>query len=524
MIYNHIDMRLSVKTSFFICIISTLSLLAQNSVDYHTEASAHVASGTFAPHYMTANRYGTIANASGAYLRAGAFIEMDSTKRFSYAAGIDLMGIYETTSPVRRWENNAFTTLQVRPQIFRIQQLYADIKYRAVFLSIGMREKAHENPITDFRLSSGNFVLSGNTRPTPQVQAGFHRFVDIPLTQGWVQIKGDIAYGKFLGDNYLQTHYGYHSSFITTNVYYHYKSLYLRSNPSQPLVFTIGIEDGVQFGGDIETYRDGALVSSTQAPITLKSFWQAFLPSAGDENAPTGDQLFVYGNHVGAIDMALEYRFADKSQVRAYTQWIYEDGSGMAKHNGMDGLWGISYHTNRRSIVSDILVEYIGLDNQSGAIPWQPTDRPGTQVTTQTSGGDDYYNNFLFNGWQQSGFGLGTPMSPSIMYNTDGYMRYLNTRVRGGHFALQGYMSNDWQYRIMASYREAWGTPFIPAREDKYQGSLMIECTYTPVKLKGWSFCGTIAVDAGNLIGDNAGICISVSKSGTLFNFKKNNK
>ena len=506
--------------------ICSLAMTAQgqDGVVYSTELSAHASPRDFAPYYMTANRYGTVANGCGVYLRAGAFIEMDSTKRFSYAAGVELMGNYETTSPVRQWENGAFTTKQVRPQIFRIQQLYADIKYRSLFLSIGMREKAHENPITNFDLSSGNLILSGNTRPIPQVQIGFHRFVDIPLTKGWVQIKGDIAYGKFLGDDYLRNHYGYYTSFITTDVYYHYKSLYLRSNPNKPFVFTIGIEGGVQFGGINKAYHDGKHTSTQQSPLNFKSFLQAFLPSAGDGSAIKGDQLFTYGNHIGAIDMAAEYKFGNESKLRLYTQWIYEDGSGMGKQNGFDGLWGISYHTNRHSIISDVVIEYIGLDNQSGAIPWQPNDYEDTQVTTATSGGDDYYNNYFFNGWQQGGFGIGTPMSPSIMYNTDGYMRYLNTRVRGGHLALRGYMNDDWQYRIMASYREAWGTPFIPARQDRYQASMLIECTYAPHTLDGWQFCGAVAIDAGNLIGDNTGISLSAKKSGKLFSFKKKTK
>ena len=504
-------------------LIGTWAAYAQDKITYRAEAAAHAATGTFAPYYMTANKYGTVANGCGSSLRAGAFIKMDTTQRFSYATGVELMGIYETPSPTRRWENGNFTTLYNRPQIFRIQQLYADVKYRALFLSVGMREREDENIITNHRLSSGNLILSGNARPIPQVRVGFHRFVDIPFTNGWVQIKGDIAYGKFLGDDYLKSHYNYYSSFLTTNIYYHYKSLYFRSNPHQPFVFTLGLEDGVQFGGDMDTYRDGVLVSSAQSPITFKSFVQAFVPSAGDETAAPGDQLFVYGNHVGAINMAAEYTFDDKSQLRAYTQWIYEDGSGMRKANGFDGLWGIAYHTHRHSILSDIVVEYIGLDNQSGAIPWQPTDWPGTHITTATSGGDDYYNNFLFNGWQQGGFGLGTPMSPSIMYNTDGYMRYLNTRVRGYHAALQGYLHNEWQYRLMASFRQAWGTPFIPASHDLCQFASLIECTYTPAKLDGWQFCAAAAVDAGNLIGNNWGISISIVKSGTLLNFNKKN-
>ena len=100
----------------------------QEGVDYRAEVSAHGSSGIFAPYYLSANRYGVVANGSGAYARAGAFIRMDSTRRFSYAAGIDLIGRYETASPVRQYQNGQWTTNYVRPSYFTIQQLYADVK------------------------------------------------------------------------------------------------------------------------------------------------------------------------------------------------------------------------------------------------------------------------------------------------------------------------------------------------------------------------------------------------------------
>lgn len=501
--------------------IAAMTAHAQSAVEYRTELAAHAATGTFAPYYLTANRYGTIDNACGAYLRAGVFIPMDSTRRFSYAAGIDLLGNCETTSPVKRWETDHWVTNHERPSIFRIQQLYADIKYRSVFLSVGIKERDNDNPITDRRLSSGNLVSSGNTRPIPQIEAGFHRFVNIPLTNGWVQIKGNIAYGKFIDDNYLRSHYNYYTSFLTTNVCYHYKSVFFRSKPDMPFVFTIGIEDGVQFCGTKETYRKGNLEKTEKADISLKAFVQAFLPSAGDESAAQGDQLYVFGNHVGAINMAMQYTFRNRYRLKLYTQWLYEDGSGMGKFNGWDGLWGISFSTQKKSIVSDVVIEYLDLSNQSGAIPWEPNDRPGTLVTTRTSGGDDYYNNFYFNGWQHYGHGIGTPMSPSIMYNTDGYLRFLYTRLRGGHLALQGFMNDEWSYRLLGSVRTSWGTPFIPLRKTVHQASFLIECSYTPAKLQGWSFCGSVALDYGDMLGDNTGIFISIAKSGTLFKFKK---
>ena len=151
-------------------LIGTWAAYAQDKITYRAEAAAHAATGTFAPYYMTANKYGTVANGCGGSLRAGAFIKMDTTQRFSYAAGVELMGIYETPSPTRRWENGNFTTLYNRPQIFRIQQLYADVKYRAIFHSVGMREREDENIITNHRLSSGNLILSGIARPIPQVR------------------------------------------------------------------------------------------------------------------------------------------------------------------------------------------------------------------------------------------------------------------------------------------------------------------------------------------------------------------
>ncbi len=512
--------KLHIIATLILTLVAT-HIQAQSGVEYRTEVAAHASSGTFAPYYFSANRYGVVTGATGAYLRAGAFIEMDTTRRFSYAAGIDLIGSYETASPVQKFGEGGFTTQYKHPSMFRIQQLYGEIKYRTVFLSVGIKERDNDNPITDQRFSSGNVVLSGNSRPIPQIEVGFFKFVDIPLTNGWVQIKGNIAYGKFIDDNYLRDHYNYYTSFLTTNVFYHYKSLYLRTNPNKPFVFTLGIEDAAQFGGDRITYRNGVLQNEQKSKIDFLSFARIFIPGVGDNTASVGDQAYVYGNHLGAIDLALEYNLRDHSQLRLYTQWIYEDGSGMGKLNGWDGLWGIAYHTRRKSIVSDAVIEYLDFSNQSGPIHWATGDHPGTAVDCESTGADDYYNNYNYNGWQHYGHGIGTPMSPSIMYNTNGYLRYLYTRLRGGHIAIGGYFSDEWQYRIMSSYRTSWGTPFYPAAKNVHQGSLLIECSYNPISLQGWSFSGAVAVDAGSMIGDNTGISISVRKSGTLFKFKK---
>ena len=78
--------------------------------------------------------------------------------------------------------------------------------------------------------------------------------------------------------------------------------------------------------------------------------------------------------------------------------------------NGFDGLWGLEYrsdHSNK--LITGAVIEYIDFTNQSGPIHWTPNDRPGTPITSHSSGADDYYNNYIYNGYQSRGLSIGSP-------------------------------------------------------------------------------------------------------------------
>ena len=98
------------------------------------------------PFWMVNNRLGLSSlNRSNGYLRAAAFRDIDSTRRFSWGAGVDLVAPYNFTSK------------------FVIQQLYGEVKYRSLQLTVGSKERYMG--LVNQELSSGDMVFSLNARP-----------------------------------------------------------------------------------------------------------------------------------------------------------------------------------------------------------------------------------------------------------------------------------------------------------------------------------------------------------------------
>ena len=193
--------------------------------------------------------------------------------------------------------------------------------------------------------------------------------------------------------------------------------------------------------------------------------------------------------------------------------------------NGFDGLWGIEFRQNGSYLVSGAVIEYIDFTNQSGPIHWTPNDHPGTAITSHSSGADDYYNNYIYNGYQSRGMSIGSPFVKSPLYNRDGYMRYRDNVLRGFHAAIEGWFTNEWHYRLQASYRKAWGTPIIPRAGSVDDFSMALSVNYASYWLRGFKVDGlsvgaTVAIDRGSLYGNNWGGRLVISYSGN-FNIKR---
>ena len=507
-------LSLAVLAMTLCCVVTVVAQDAD--ANYSAGVTLNASNSELAPYYISSNNGGNITQQYSALFHARLWHEMDSTSRFSWGAGAELWGGYASSAGYQRYVGDGqFEVQQQHPARLWLQQAYVEAKYRSLHAVAGQRYKA--SPIVNAALSSGDLVWSGNARPPVGFRAGFIDFQNIPFTKGWLQINGEFGYFREFDDKWLENHYNYYNHFITTDKWLHYKSLHLRTNPDKPLVFTIGAQSACQFAGTADYYKDGQVERTVKMDADAKAFFRTFIAGSGGNSA--GDS-FVEGNHLGTWDIALEYKLLNKRSVRAYTQWLWEDGSGIGKMNGFDGLWGLEYRNNNTDhpIVSGAVIEYIDFTNQSGPIHWTPNDRPGTPITSHSSGADDYYNNYIYNGYQSRGMSIGSPFVKSPLYNLDGYMRYRDNVLRGFHAAVAGCFNDNWSYRLMGSYRKAWGTPLMPRAGSADDFSMALDGLYHT--RQGWAFQARIALDHGSLYGNNWGALLGISYSGS-FNFKK---
>lgn len=491
-----------------------LSAAAVYPVSYEASVWGNAGSGDFAPYYIASNNHGILSQTNNALLRLGAWREMDTSKRFSYGYGVSFVTGYGSDTGYERYNpmTKEFYSHKERPASVWLQQLYGEVKYRGVFMTVGLKEQTSK--MLNARLSSGDLVESGNARPIPEVRAGFKDFQDIPFTNGWVQIDGEISYGKFTDNDYMRNHYSYYNYHLTTGSWYTYKQAYFRTRPSERFSVTIGAQAAGVFGGTTVTYRHGKLVDSYKHPDKLGDFFEMFIPRN------TSEEGFVLGNHLGSWDFMARYRLKNDDELKGYFQWLWEDGSGIGKLNGYDGLWGIEYKSSRKGILNGVVVEYLDFTNQSGPMHWDPDDSPGTTITDRAEGGDNYYNNSFYNSYANYGMSIGTPFLRAPIYNRDGYPAFVCTRVRGVHIGLSGNVISPLEYRVLFSYRKGWGTGLVPLTGTLEDTSVSVDATYRVPSVSGLSIKAQVALDNGSMFGDNIGGLVTVLYNG-IFNFGK---
>lgn len=489
-------------------------------VDYSVGATMNFGGKDFAPYHIASNCRGTVTQQNSALVSAALWHEMDTTRRLSWGAGIEVWGGYASSVDYQRYDlaSEVMTANSQHPARVWLQQLWAEGKYRSVFLTIG--QKDIDPGLVNRSLSSGDLVMSGNARAPFGARIGFVNFQDIPFTHGWVQIKGEIGYYRFGDSKWLENHYHYYNDFITTNYWFNYKNTYFRTNPNKPLVFTIGMQAACQFAGTATRYNHGVAWQETKMKANAKAFWHAFIPGSGGENL--GDKIYVEGNHVGSWDMSLEYKLPTGHTLRGYYQSPWEDGSGVGKQNGFDGLWGLEYGSLGHGVVTGAVVEFLTLMNQSGPLHFaykdliDETHPSGSDIGSAATGSDDYYNNYCYNGYHNRGMAIGSPMAKSPLYNTDGYMRFTDNRLRGFHLGLMGDIGSQVSYRALLTWRKSFGTPFIPRSEPLTATSMLLEVTYTPQWLHGLQVKAQLAHDHGTLYGNNTGALLSIFYNGNF--------
>ena len=462
-----------------------------DSIRYHGEIGINIAGGEHTPFWLMNNKYGlSSVERNNGYLRLGAFHDMDTTRRLTWGAGVDLAVAARFSS------------------VFVVQQLYAEAKYRCLNIMAGSKEMS--GFISNSDLATGNLTYSGNARPIPQVRVGIFDYADFWGTKGWFAVKGYIAYGKFTDNRWIESWVNKNSKY-TLNTLYHSKAIFFRGGNTKkfPLEFELGLEMATQFGG--QSYSNGHV---TYMPHGWKNFIKALIPMKGGDDTPAGEQVNVEGNMLGSWNFALAWKPKSDWSVKLYYQHFYEDHSMLFfDYPWKDGLWGVEAKFPKNRWISEAVYEFIYNKDQSGSVYWDHTP----EINEQVSGRDNYYNHGIYNGWQHWGMGIGNPLIISPIYNANHSLSFLSNRMWGHHLGFKGQPLDELGYRVLASYQKSWGTYEMPFPETKTSFNLMAEVTYKPKKLKGWQADLAFGMDSGPLIGNSYGAMLKISKTGWLF-------
>lgn len=473
----------------------------KTSLTYELTAETAVGTGSYTAYQLVTNRHHVLATrANTAYVRGAVNISHRLSERFTLSGAVD-----------------AIASVHADHDLF-LQQCYARLDGRYLYLEAGSRE--HSQVVRNDSLSVGSFIKGTNAKPVPQVRLGTKGFQFVPYTKQWVQVNFEAGYGKFLDGNHRKDamlRSGGKS--YTSGAYYHQSHLYIRSNPEKRVFAMIGIEHAVQFGGTQYSFNGGEVTENTKK-ANLKSFLNVILP-LGDKSYFEHQTYedWVYGNHVGVMTYQIGVNITPHHRLQAYLDNPFEDGSGIRKGNGYDGLWGLEYCNRKpnRQLVRAAVVEYFQSTCQSGPLHWDSGDYPEpirSQLTDLVVGNDNYYNHTFYGGYSYYSMTPGIALITSPIYNESGGSVYQNNRVKAWHVGVKGELTGRLSYMLKGSYSEGWGTYEAPAARKKHSFDTMILGNYA---LGAFNFSAAYALSSGNIYGNCSTCNLKISYHGKIF-------
>ena len=487
---------------FILILMAATTCIKAQTIATRYEASGAYGNGTYAPFWHMANRQGLGSEKTGmGYARVGAQGNHPLKKSgITLDWGADIVGGMNMTSAVF------------------VQQAYVECSWRKLRLSVGQKERWGE--LVNHRLSTGSLVESGNARPIPQVRLELRDYWNIPGTNGWLAIKGHLAYGMFT-DGKWQEKFFSETSPRSMNALYHSKAGIMRFGNDEkfPLTAEIGLHMVTQFGGDC--YNTNRIPGKHfKNPVRLKDFFYALIPLSGDKEYDGSDQLNVAGNMLGSWQGAITWN-AEKWKLRTYYEHTFEDHSQLFWEYGLwtEQLVGMELRLKNFKWIKSATIEYFNLKNHSGPIYHDSN----STFPDQISCADNNYNHGKYPGWFNYGQMIATPLCTSPIYNTDAIQFCYNNRVEAFHIGMEG-DAVDWMgYRVLYTRSNNWGTYKTPFKDIKINRSAMVELTFKPQAMRGWSVAASFALDRGDLYGNNFGGLLTV-KGENIFNIGKEEK
>lgn len=484
---------------------SQISRLGED-VTYRAELTGTLSDGHYKPFWFQHNRYGlgSVADNYG-YLRAriGRDTEADAERNWRLGYGVDAVAALGLDNHVV------------------LQQLYADIQWRMLRLSIGQKERPLE--LKNQLLSSGAMTTGINARPLPQLRLEMPDFWAVPGTRGWFAFKAHIAYGAYT-DNGWQRQFNRGTDFkYTANSLYHTKELLLRVGNKERFPITVagGLEMSSQFGGEAWNLQDrsdhaGAVPFDPhqKLPHDFNAFWHALIPGGNDVN--DGDYDNAEGNQLGSWHLRIDGDW-QKWGFAIYAEHFFDDHSQMfMQYPWRDALAGIELRLPRNPFLSTIVYEQMRTTHQSGPIYHDKSEN----MPEGLYGNDNYYNHQIYGAWQHAGFIMGHPLLLSPLYEDNGNIYVADNRIRAQHVGIAGEPHPDVRYRFLYTHQKTWGNYVTPRLNPAHGHYFLAEATYAPHRLKGFSATLAYGNNAGSLLGNSGGALLTIAYQG-LINPKK---
>lgn len=479
---NTLTIRFYISIFIFTFLIAN-DVVAQLSSSVEYGASVHA--GDYIPLWQVSNNQGIGSIYNNTYVR-GTVGYKHRLGNWSFEEKVDLVA-------------SIGTSFKSEKGIF-IQQAYVDVRYKWFGLFAGSREKG--STLLNDELSSGEMTWSGNSRPIPQVMIAIPEYLYV-LPR--LAFKAEISYGWFTDTRYQEDKVGA-NYWYTRNIKYHHKEGFVRVGiPNGKWQLDIGMIMDTQFGG----YQmiDGEKINLGNG---IKDYFRAFVPGAADSEKPWNDSDYIQGNFVGSEQVRLTHN-NEKFSISAYVSNYFEDLSGMGKQNGWDGLWGVELNFKHFKPINSIVLEYLQTTDQSG--PLHGLHEEGEGPVQKTGGADNYYNNSLYPSWSHWGMANGNPLLRSPIYNENGNMAFIYSRVRAMHLGWSGDITDEWRYVGKFSFNRTWGTMSVPTLDILENFSAYASFYYTPRRWDGWKFNASVAFDMGDIYGDNFGFQLKIHKS-----------
>ena len=452
-----------------------------DTMQYNIGVSALASSGRFAPFWLQSNMNGDISSSPfSGNVSAGVYKQAVHNERWwDYDFAVQLTGRVQSRIP-----GSAFD-MQQRMATGYFNQLYAHLRLYIFDITAGIKPMIYE--MQDTALSMGSMVFSGNSQPLPRLTIGIDRYTPVPGCYGYFELKGGLTHAWLADNVYMR------------GSYIHHKWLALRLGGRLPVNISYELHHAAQWGGISPVYGD------------IGSDWQSFVNVflARGGGVMRNDQLNAQGNHVGSQQLMLTGK-GNGWEVSMYWQNFFEDnfaaiGDGQ---NLADGLWGISLKQTRWPYVQGVTYEFMNTTDQSG--PWH--DRDGLCY----AGNDSYYRNSVFvNGWNYFFRSIGTPFITSPLYNEDGTIYTLNSRVRVHHIGVRGDIYG-FLYRVKLSYARNYGNDNTSRAVLSDNTAILLEVTKHSEQAWGLDFGLRIAGDFGTQWGNQFGAQITVSKRGII--------